>query len=236
MKRAIILLAVMAANLAHGQMFAQLFGGSVGTPIPAVAWYKLDGNALDSSGNGYDGTWTGDGLYSSGAFDGSTAARFSTTNRITADFYTGVGQQFSSMAWVNQNSKSGLRRIIISSTDQFGMRLNDGTSAFVSGVYSGSQKNLLTYWTSQTGTWYHVATTFSNGTLRNYINGVEANSLESIGTITSATTGYIGNWVSNAQGFNGLIDDVRIYGRALTPANIARIMTGQDVAPIEELQ
>jgi hypothetical protein len=34
----------------------------------------------------------------------------------------------------------------------------------------------------------------------------------------------------------GVIDDVRVYNRVLSPANIQRIMTGQTVEPIEELQ
>ena len=96
MKRAIILLAILAAaGLAGAQMFAQMFGQtSTGTPIAALAWYKLDGNALDSSGNGYDGTWIGTEAYS------NSAAFFNGVSRISGIPASADDAQFTLCAWV----------------------------------------------------------------------------------------------------------------------------------------
>ena len=80
-------------------------------------------------------------------------------------------------------------------------------------------------------TWTHVAMTFQAGSatgLRIYINGVEdANSPASASTCNdidaSVNAWTIGLTASGATPFNGLIDEVRVYNRALTPAEIKRL-------------
>lgn len=88
--------------------------------------------------------------------------------------------------------------------------------------------------TISTDQWYHVAATLDSGdTARIYIDGVEANS----GTISetadfTGATPNIGRAHSSAStsnpygAFNGQIDDVRIYNRALTAKEIALIAAG----------
>ena len=72
----------------------------------------------------------------------------------------------------------------------------------------------------ETGKWYHVVMTFDSGTGRVYINGkldAEKTGLPSLVTndyhlvIGAAWNDY----------FNGIIDEVRIYNRALTPEEIS---------------
>jgi len=79
--------------------------------------------------------------------------------------------------------------------------------------------------------WTHLATTFGGGRQRLYINGVMVVDRALAGTIVPPTGPaqnrplHIGN--SNAsisEGFNGLIDEVRIYNRALTAAEITADM------------
>ena len=70
-------------------------------------------------------------------------------------------------------------------------------------------------------TWTHLAVTFGAGTLRLYVNGVQVGTQAVSGTLrTSAdalTIGGNGVW---SEWFAGLIDEVRIYNRALTQAEI----------------
>jgi len=75
--------------------------------------------------------------------------------------------------------------------------------------------------------WAHIAVTYAAGTLRFYVNGLLANQI--VGANQNILTGnqplHIGS--SNAlvsEGFNGLIDEVRVYNRALTQAEIAADM------------
>ena len=76
-----------------------------------------------------------------------------------------------------------------------------------------------------TNTWQHVVGTYDGTTIKVYINGVLAGSRAQTGAIpTSAVALNIGSF-NNGGGdfFNGAIDDVRIYSRALSSAEILRL-------------
>ena len=74
--------------------------------------------------------------------------------------------------------------------------------------------------------WTHLATTYDGLTQRLFVNGVQVSSVARTGTIVAGNQPLrIG--ASNAQiaeFFNGLIDEVRIYNRALTAAEITADM------------
>jgi hypothetical protein len=90
---------------------------------------------------------------------------------------------------------------------------------------------------AQTTNWQHLALTWSTGEqIKLYINGVldtpTANRAGTYGVTTGATTLIVGKGgKDNAvnRGWNGLIDDVRIYNFALTPAEIATVKAGGSV-------
>jgi len=69
--------------------------------------------------------------------------------------------------------------------------------------------------------WTHLATTYDGTTLRVYVNGVQVGSLAAAGNIASST-GAVTIGGNNVWGefFAGAIDDVRIYNRALSAAEI----------------
>jgi hypothetical protein len=76
--------------------------------------------------------------------------------------------------------------------------------------------------------WVHVAGTFDGSQSRLYVNGVLAGSASGAATLaTSDTTPLVigGNQNNSAVGdvFQGLLDDVRIYNRALTETEVASI-------------
>ena len=69
--------------------------------------------------------------------------------------------------------------------------------------------------------WTHLATTYDGSTLRLYVNGAVATSMPLTGAIGSSTNPLrIGGNSIWAEWFNGLIDEVRVYDRALTAAEI----------------
>ena len=69
-----------------------------------------------------------------------------------------------------------------------------------------------------TGTWTHIAGTYDGANLRLYVNGVLVKTQARTGTIFSSPNPlYIGGKGSQ---FSGLIDEVRVYNRALSAAEI----------------
>ena len=74
-------------------------------------------------------------------------------------------------------------------------------------------------------TWQHVAATYTSAAIKLYVNGVEP-SYESNTAGSGILEGdtftdlVVGNNEDYARGFDGRIEDVRIYNRVLTPAEI----------------
>jgi hypothetical protein len=75
-----------------------------------------------------------------------------------------------------------------------------------------------------TGRWVHLAATFDGKIMRLYLDGVECGTLERPGDVRpNGSKLVLGNYeVGHAAHFTGLLDDVRLYRRALTPEEIAR--------------
>ncbi len=71
------------------------------------------------------------------------------------------------------------------------------------------------------GQWQHVAATYDGTTARIYIDGVQTASTTFTGNVGDSNTWRIGAYGSPAGGFfDGLVDNVRVYDRALSPSEI----------------
>jgi hypothetical protein len=73
-----------------------------------------------------------------------------------------------------------------------------------------------------TGAWVHLAGTFDGSTMRIYVNGIERGSMERVGPIgVSSHNICLGNYaVGHESHFTGLLDEVKIYNRAITAEEI----------------
>ena len=79
--------------------------------------------------------------------------------------------------------------------------------------------------TLRLGRWTHLAATYDRAHLNLYRNGVELASVPASGRLGSSRGPLrIGGNSIAGEWFKGVIDDVRIYNRALTPAEIQRDM------------
>lgn len=78
-----------------------------------------------------------------------------------------------------------------------------------------------------TGRWVHLAGTFDGQTMRIYVDGVEQGSMERPGPINPNDFHLcIGNYdVGHASYFRGLVDEVKLYSRALSADEVAQIAT-----------
>jgi Concanavalin A-like lectin/glucanases superfamily len=77
-----------------------------------------------------------------------------------------------------------------------------------------------------TATWTHLAVTYDSTTLRLYMNGALISSSPSAGAITNAANGALRIGGNSLWGeyFNGTIDDVRVYNRALSAGELTTDM------------
>jgi hypothetical protein len=74
--------------------------------------------------------------------------------------------------------------------------------------------------------WSHLAATFDNATLRLFVNGTQIASLATAGPIATSTGDlWIGANNVWSEWFSGAIDEVRVYNRALSAAEIQTDMT-----------
>jgi hypothetical protein len=85
--------------------------------------------------------------------------------------------------------------------------------------------------TLETEIWYHLALTWDNGSYVVYVNGEDVAS----GTYTGLAAIHDFAWIGNdgnpvsegTEGFGGLLDEVRLYNRALSGVEILSAMEGQ---------
>jgi hypothetical protein len=76
-----------------------------------------------------------------------------------------------------------------------------------------------------TGSWTFLTETYDGTTLRLYVNGTQASSKAVTGSMPNSTGPLkIGGNSLWAEWFSGLVDNVRVYNRALTAAEITTDM------------
>lgn len=129
------------------------------------------------------------------------------------------------IAWAKGDNFSSWHGIISNMTSWgTGFSLQMGPNQKIAAMVSGSY--LTTSWAPQTGAWYHVVATHqaSNNLNILYVNGKEENrNTQSISYEPGAKT-YIGVfYTSPSLLFNGTIDEVMVYNRALSPYEVRAI-------------
>ncbi|MGB9595598.1 MAG: LamG domain-containing protein [Candidatus Poribacteria bacterium] len=75
------------------------------------------------------------------------------------------------------------------------------------------------------GEWHHIAGTWDGKTIKTYIDGKESSSLPCAGTLEKNNDPlFIGCRGGSSRWMNGVIDEIKIYNRALTADEIKRDM------------
>jgi hypothetical protein len=131
------------------------------------------------------------------------------------------------MAWVKLASSSGRHEIVCNKTDtsRAGYRLFQKWSELVFEISDGTEHYTLSARTLPIGVWCHVAGTFDGNVMKVYINGDQVGKMElpSQKKIAPNTQPVlIGNYLGrkNAYPFDGVIDEVRIFNRALSSEEV----------------
>jgi len=210
-----------------------------------VAWWPLDVDGTDASGNGFDGVVEGNLVARPGAH-GATGGSLEFdgfSSRIDVPFDQALNpQDFTVTLWANASTTDGYASPITSRDDVGG-----GTSTHGYILYNDTGGN-WNFWTGDgnpgwdtlvggsviTNTWTHIALTFDSVTQTKsiWINGtlaasdVAANQYSINGTVEMEPL-HIGAGQDNGLNFwfSGKLDDVGLFRVALSPDDINSIMT-----------
>ncbi len=191
-----------------------------------IGWWKLDEGsgtiAYDSSGNGIDGAFTGDPQWVDGVIGG--ALQFDGIDDGVDTGYTEDLTLFTVACWVISPASPGNSW----GGDPVGRQFNfmmawnreddfrGGVLAHIGGWKSASYEPL------EADTWYHLTGTYDGEALKAYRDGVLITSTPASGLPRSESRSLkIGRGL--ATFFTGIVDDVYIYDRALTDAEIANL-------------
>ena len=215
-----------------------------------VAFYPFNGNAIDESGNGNDGIPYGstlttdrfDNPFSAYSFDGDDIVKFPAHNMPTMDrtvslwFYTtDVSRNRQIFGYGGNGGDPVLSSVLVyfNSPDKKSIEVNRHPGGII-----------FTYTAPfpMTNGWYHLAFTTDSSGSKLYINGQSVRTNPTvIYTFVTCKEGYIGAmpayygedtyYDSSLPFFDGILDDVRIYSRALTEDQIQQLYWEQGSEP-----
>jgi fibronectin type 3 domain-containing protein len=193
-----------------------------------VAAYSFDegtGTAVaDLSGHGNNGTianatWTANGKFGKALVFNGANALVTIPDAPALRLTTGMTLE----AWVNQPVvNTGWRDIVYKGNDNYYLEASTSAGPPAIGVTVGAtQTEAFGATALPVNIWTFLAASYDGSTLRFYINGTQVSSQPRTGPIvTSFNALQIGGDSIYGQFFQGLIDEVRVYSVALSPAQI----------------
>lgn len=214
-------------------------GDGIDLTAGLVAYWPLDtieGEPVQTTPDvvgGFDGEIAGPATIGSGningalSLDGSSA--FVRIEDVPELSFTG---NISIAAWCRPEVTDGIRNIVAhgSSSSPNG----EVYLRIVNGEYQGGSWNGTSHEAKEpvpaddVGSWVHLATVYDGTTWRLYRNGEEVATGGDVGAVTVDAEWAIGARARLAdRHFEGEIDDVRLYNRPLSPAEILALTTVQ---------
>jgi len=203
-------------------------------PVGLVAAYSFNegtgSTVADASGNNNIGSingaaWTTQGRFGNALYFDGINDWMTVNDSNSLDLTTGMTLE----AWVNPTSSAASWTTVLmkeqASTQAYAL-FADTTSArpyiyFNTATDSSGSKSVGGTSALPINTWSHLAATYDNTTLRLYVNGVQVGSQSFTGSImNSAAALRIGGNSVWGEYFQGRIDELRIYNRALTQSEI----------------
>ena len=203
-----------------------------------VAYWPFDEGkgkeAIDITGNGHDGEFHGKPEWVEGKF--GTALEFNGVDDhviVADDPAFAIEENITLMAWFSPNDALTGHRLMSKNNSifvifDFG---NADSIDFLVKPNNTFAQSETTDW--KVGEWYHFAGTFDGKTMKVYINGeLEGEAANNVPIAPSGLELWIGgDDLGNATDhFPGKIDEVRLYEKTLSEADIQKVMeTPQDV-------
>ena len=201
-----------------------------------VAYYPFNGNANDESGNGRHGAASNAVLAADRNGGSNGSYQFNgTSSRVVAsatDWPSGNSSRTVSL-WLKANAMQGNLFSFGDSAvnKRFSVLLGWGGSQATAFVPEGDNANFTSGNFTGTG-WRQLVLTWNNGTGAFFIDGIKKVEFSRTVDTDGSKPLILGANVSgqDSEFFNGSLDDVRVYGRALSDTEVAQLY-GQEIDP-----
>ena len=207
-----------------------------------VAYYAMENNAQDSSGNGHHGTSVGGPVYAP-SMSGMAMDFDGTDDFVDLGPLDVVGGGITLSLWLNpenyaHNDARALSKAIgVGENDHWWMLSTQGLDRVLrfrlkTDDGEGTTTLLADSGGVSTNEWTHAAATWDGSAMRIYHNLLEVGSMAKGGGAVAVDAGVgaaIGNQPLDAgdKHWDGLIDEVRIYNRALSQSELLHIASEQ---------
>ena len=201
-----------------------------------VAYYPFNGNANDASGNGNNGTVNGAVLTQDRLGASNSAYSFNGSNSTITFASPPLTQvdNWTLSAWVNPASLNQLGMAVEVGYDNsswgdgygFGFALDSewtGLFSYLAFIRSG-------YSMPATNRWYHVVMLRDTGTTKFYVDATQTANTYTATPFTPS--GFTIGAANGAYFFNGQVDEVRLYNRALSSNEVAQLYAFESDMPV----
>jgi hypothetical protein len=204
-----------------------------------IGYWPFNGNANDVSGNANNGTVNGATLTTDRFGNANSAYSFDGNDYLSGNLNIDLNLNFTISSWVNPQSLNGGHFV------QLG--IDDGVTG-CNGI--GIGKGGLTTYTNDMGNnfielsscvawnpssyqianniWSLLTITKNNQGILYFVNGSQVHSISSTSILPSNGNFYFGSTGPNPTGpcyYKGMLDEILVYNRALSPSEIAQLYT-----------
>lgn len=195
-----------------------------------VGWWPFNGNTNDESGNGLNGTGAGSPTL--------TQDRFSVANKAYSfdgiDDYIAVVRNyqtaFSLSIWFKPSNSSQYNPLVDAFDANWEVQLKNTSPTYVSFITSSNYQEFISTQATTTNNWYHLVCTCSSNTVTFYLNGNQTDQYTVSPLPNNIGSYYFGASLTGAdQFYNGKLDDIGIWNRALSQQEITDLYNSSSV-------
>lgn len=228
------------ARMHHQHYNVYWYTGKPYPPPPEFAvWHRFDEtsgtSAADATGHGMTGTLVGGASWVTGKVAGAVALDGAGGHVRLADGVLNGASDFAVATWVRLDALSMWSRIFDLGTGTGNYlfltpRSGDGTLRFAITAGGAGGEQQINAAPLPTGVWTHVVVSSQAGTGVLYVDGKEVGRNDAMTVqprmFRNMTANYVGRSQYSDPYLKGQVDDLRIYGRGLSPAEVAELASG----------
>ncbi len=198
-----------------------------------IGLWHLNNNALDSSDNSNDGSWSGTESYAVGLWD-TNAGNFGNSNYVDLGDLDVVSENATFIAWVKADSISATKHetVLAKFSTYFNYFLQLRTNLILFAIKNaGGQNSALFSETTEIGEWIQVGGLWNENSVcaikNGRVSGCVDRTIDLYNNDVSAKIGRDDGYSGTIEYFDGQIEEVSIWNRALSEQEILDLYESQ---------